>query len=410
MASGHCVVAPDAATMIEYIANGNNGLLYVPNRIRPLDFADARAIGARARESIERGHERWLTGIPTLLDFLATPTAKLRDARQSIPVRNRFAAEPIPTSADNPLVSVVTVCRNAGNVLEATMQSVLGQTGCNLEYLVLDRQSADHSVDIIRRYADRLAFWQSTRNDEPFAAMNLAPNLACGEWVLFLNAGDRFTSEDTLRRMFARVPVDADMVYGHSLDRLEDGTDTLRHAAEFETTWSRLQRGDVWFDWLAGLPHQGSTAVRRELLMRLQFDTRYRTVADHDLLFRARAQGAQFFNCDEVLAIRSAGTLSPPQSSLSRKEWLALAQTHANPVAADRLYALLEAGNAALGAPSQIKRVGRIALQLIEVLDRHSPAVARAVERIAMNPAARSVARRLLRRSARTTVAPTAEP
>ena len=99
MASGHCVVAPDAPTMNEYISNGTNGLLYNINRRGRLDFTGARAMGARARESIERGHQRWLSGIPALLDFVATPTAALRDgARSIIPVRNHFLPEAGPRS------------------------------------------------------------------------------------------------------------------------------------------------------------------------------------------------------------------------------------------------------------------------------------------------------------------------
>ena len=55
MASGHCVVAPNVPTMNEYVSHGTNGLLYVPRRPTTLDFTDARALGSRARESVERG-------------------------------------------------------------------------------------------------------------------------------------------------------------------------------------------------------------------------------------------------------------------------------------------------------------------------------------------------------------------
>lgn len=93
MARGLCVVAPDAATMNEYISHGANGLLHMPGRRAPLDFADARDIGARARESIARGHARWQAGIPALLDFLTTPRAALAGRGPSAPARWPLPAE-----------------------------------------------------------------------------------------------------------------------------------------------------------------------------------------------------------------------------------------------------------------------------------------------------------------------------
>lgn len=399
MASGHCVVAPDAPTMNEYISNGANGLLYVPDRRMPLDFADARAIAARARESVERGHERWLTSIPALLDFLLTPIAELRaGARSSIPVRNRFASDLVPNPAGGPLVSVVTVCRNASAVLAATMESVLGQIGCDFEYVVLDGSSTDGSVEIIQRFANRLAVWRSVPDDGPYDAMNSAVALTRGDWVLFMNAGDSFAGEDALRRMFARVPTDAEVVYGHHIRRNEDRAEELHRAAEFETTWTRLQRGNLWFDWRAGIPHHQATAIRRDLLARLPFDTSYRIAADHDLLFRARAQGARFFNCDEIVAIHAARGLSEEQSERCRKEWARVARSHGNAAAADAFYARLDAVRAAPSAPNQLARLGRLALCLIAFIDRYSPASARAIDRIARSSAVRNVARRVLRR------------
>ena len=343
MASGHCVVAPNAAAMNEYISNGTNGLLYIPQQASQLDFRDARLIAARARESSERGHERWLTSIPALLDFVTTPTATLRGGSRSIiPVRNRFTLNSPPSQTAAPLISVITVCRDAAPVLEATMESILGQIECDFEYIVVDGQSTDDSLDIIRRHSDRIATWRSSKDNGAYEAMNAALELARGEWVLFMNAGDSFCSEDALRRMFARIPVGADVIYGHHIYRLENGAEELHRAAEFEITWSRLQSGDLWADWLAGIPCHQSTAVRRDLLTRLRFDTRYRIAADHDLLFRARAQGARFFNCDEVVAIYVSGGLSAQQYEQCIREWADIARLHGDAAAEHKFFGHLQ--------------------------------------------------------------------
>jgi hypothetical protein len=96
MAAGLCVVAPDAPTMNEYISHGRNGLLHAPGSRAPLDFAHAREIGARARQDIAAGRARWEAAVPALLDFLATPTARLARQADARGVVLRPPAPPAP--------------------------------------------------------------------------------------------------------------------------------------------------------------------------------------------------------------------------------------------------------------------------------------------------------------------------
>jgi hypothetical protein len=394
MASGHCVVAPDAATMNEYISHGTNGLLYPLRQRTQIEFNEARAIGARARESVERGHQRWLDSVPALLDFLATPTTLLRDGpRSSIPVRNRFAV--VPTSpAGRPLVSIVTVCRDAAAVLETTMQSVLDQTGCDFEYVVIDCLSTDGCSDIIRRHADRLAAWQRVPSD---AAMRKAVDLVRGDWVLFLDAGATFVSEDALRRMFARASAADDVTYGNLIVRFPDGSEGLRRATDFEVTWARLQRGAVCSAWLAGVPSLQATAVRRELLARLGLDAGYGVAAGMELLFRARAHKAHFFNCDEVIAIQTTDSTSPQARERLDHEWMNIVRSHGGDTAAEQFQAHMVASGAASGERDRAARLGHFALRMIVLLDRHSPVLARAVERFVRSAVTTASIRRFLR-------------
>ncbi len=80
LARGQCVVAADRATMNEYITDGVNGLLFDPDRPRPLDFTRAAALGVRARELVGLGHVRWQRDAAgRLLDALTAPVgASLR--------------------------------------------------------------------------------------------------------------------------------------------------------------------------------------------------------------------------------------------------------------------------------------------------------------------------------------------
>lgn len=73
MALGQAVIAPDRATMNEYIRHGDNGWLYDPDAPRPLDFTGLRAIRERARRDLTDGHARWQASLPGLIGYLSDP-------------------------------------------------------------------------------------------------------------------------------------------------------------------------------------------------------------------------------------------------------------------------------------------------------------------------------------------------
>lgn len=115
-----------------------------------------------------------------------------------------------------PKISVVTPSFNQATYLERTICSVLDQGYANLEYIIIDGGSTDGSVDIIRKYADRLAYWVSEPDRGQAHAINKGLQRATGEWAAWQNSDDVFYpgAFDQLSKMAATKP-GADLIIGN---------------------------------------------------------------------------------------------------------------------------------------------------------------------------------------------------
>jgi glycosyltransferase involved in cell wall biosynthesis len=137
--------------------------------------------------------------------------------------------------SDLPLVSIVTPSYNQARFLEATLHSVLEQDYPNIEYLVVDGASTDGSVDIIRRYADRLTWWVSEKDSGQSEAINKGLHWARGEIVGWLNSDDVYLPGAVSAVISAfRSNPDAAVVYGDALAIDADGNSfNVMHARQY---------------------------------------------------------------------------------------------------------------------------------------------------------------------------------
>jgi glycosyltransferase involved in cell wall biosynthesis len=95
-----------------------------------------------------------------------------------------------PSSVKSPLFSIVTVVRNNAVQLEQTIQSLLGQTCQDFEYIIIDGESTDNFLEVINRYSDSRITWTSEADRGIYDAMNKGIARSTGKIVGTLNAGD----------------------------------------------------------------------------------------------------------------------------------------------------------------------------------------------------------------------------
>jgi glycosyltransferase involved in cell wall biosynthesis len=120
--------------------------------------------------------------------------------------------------------SIITINRNNSSGLEKTIQSVINQTFNGFEYIIIDGNSTDESVEIIKKYGNKINYWISEPDTGVYNAMNKGIRKAQGEYCLFLNSGDWLISPTTMYDVFNEInnTIPADIFYSDRINT--DGT------------------------------------------------------------------------------------------------------------------------------------------------------------------------------------------
>ena len=121
-----------------------------------------------------------------------------------------------------PKLTVITPSFNQGRFIERTIRSVLDQGYPNLEYVIVDGGSTDESIEVIRRYEDRLAWWVSEPDDGQSHAINKGLERTSGDIVAYLNSDDYFLPGAFERAVAALERSERSWVAGGALD-IEEG-------------------------------------------------------------------------------------------------------------------------------------------------------------------------------------------
>ncbi len=207
-----------------------------------------------------------------------------------------------------PLVTVITVVYNGVQHLEHTILSVLGQTYDNIEYIVIDGGSTDGTLDIIKRFDDKIAYWLSEPDKGIYDAMNKGISLSSGDWINFMNAGDRFYQMDTVQRVMSSDCGTADLIYGHC---------QMEYGPDFSLIWKAKTTADLWKGMI--FRHQ-SLFTRASVCKKLPFSLDYKVGADFAFIFSCYQNKFKFSNIDLVVSSVSAGGLSDTNIVLAWKE------------------------------------------------------------------------------------------
>lgn len=147
--------------------------------------------------------------------------------------------------AEQPLVSIVTPSFNQAHYLEETIGSVLAQSYSRLEYIIVDGGSTDGSVEIIKKYANRLACWITEPDRGQTDAINKGFARAQGEILAWLNSDDTYLPHAVAEAVETlQAHPEAGMVYGDA-NLVDEAGQVIGRFPARQTDYRRLRRGYV---------------------------------------------------------------------------------------------------------------------------------------------------------------------
>lgn len=219
----------------------------------------------------------------------------------------------------SPKISIITVVFNGEDHIGATIESVLNQTYRQIQYIIVDGQSTDRTLEVVARYKgiDRVV---SEPDKGLYDAMNKGLKLAEGDYVWFLNAGDRVYSNETVELLVNGLVDLPDVIYGGTMIIDEAGNEIgdRRLKPPDPLTWRSFRLGMV-------VCHQ-SILVKRQLAPEYNLD--YRLSADFEWVIRVAKQSSGIHNANLILSRFLEGGLTDHNIKSGLKERFKIMRQH----------------------------------------------------------------------------------
>ncbi|PLY08721.1 MAG: glycosyltransferase [Arcobacter sp.] len=205
-----------------------------------------------------------------------------------------------------PLVSIITVTYNAEQFLERTIKNIIEQNYKNIEYIIIDGNSTDGTIDIIKKYEKYISYWISEPDNGLYDAMNKGIDIATGSWINFMNAGDMFSETNTISNVSKNFNEDYQIICG----------DILR--GENYSVYQKTLGLDYAYDSVF-VNHQASF-TEMSLMKKFMFDSSMKISSDYGFFFRCFIEGCKFKFINMPIAKCLEGGISQQNNVLAWAE------------------------------------------------------------------------------------------
>lgn len=179
-------------------------------------------------------------------------------------------------------LSIITINLNNLSGFIKTYNSILSQSFQDFEWIVIDGGSTDGSKEFIKNNEVKFTTWCSEPDGGIYQALNKGVSFSHGEFICFMNAGDCFADGDVLQKTFSKQ-YSSDILYGNALFVTESSRRLLEYPDFISFNWLRYYT----------INHQ-SSFTRRRVFDKLNFDTKYKYLADRKFWMQSMLAGFRF--------------------------------------------------------------------------------------------------------------------
>lgn len=195
---------------------------------------------------------------------------------------------------NKPLATIITVVLNGEKYLEETIQSVISQSYGNVEYIVIDGGSIDGTIDIIKKYDDKLDYWVSEKDEGIYDAMNKGISVATGEVIGIINSDD-WLEPDSIEKVVdvsSTIPEEEFVVHG-KIALYDANNKFVGHHSPKNIPGYHL--------FSTPFKHPAMFVSKKLYQQAGLYDENCGLAADYDLMLRMISQGSKSLFIDKVL-------------------------------------------------------------------------------------------------------------
>ncbi|MEY4011018.1 MAG: hypothetical protein RIT22_142 [Bacteroidota bacterium] len=176
-------------------------------------------------------------------------------------------------------ISIITVCYNSDATIEKTILSVASQTYKNIEYIIIDGNSKDNTIEIVKKYETIITKWISETDKGLYDAMNKGIAMATGDLIGILNSDDTFCNNTVLENIVAFHSTNSiEASVGNIIQHKEDGSIVRLYSSK---NWSPTKLS------IGFMPPHPSIFFKRALFDKFGiYDLGFKIGADYELVTR----------------------------------------------------------------------------------------------------------------------------
>jgi len=210
-------------------------------------------------------------------------------------------------------ITIITIVKNGMPFIRETIKSVLSQTYPNVEYIVVDGNSDDGTLQLIQSYDGRLSKWVSGDDGGIAEAFNVGFKLSTGDYILYLNADDALAHPDAIKQVAQKIQEfeSPDFLYG-DCDLINRQSSELLYRASISITIKKMLKGQIF-------PHPSTFTKRKYFIDFGLFDPKFKIAMDYEFFLRGIGDARIIHVPILVTKVRDGGISTVSQARVVRE-------------------------------------------------------------------------------------------